>query len=249
MFACGTAAVITPVGSVDGEHGGWTIGDGGPGPISMQLRERLVAVQTGARARHPRLDAPARLRSTASVDVGSLIDQLVADGPLLAVAADEAGLDAPVPGTEWDVRALVTHVGGIHRWAADIVRTARQQPGHRGRRRGRHRSRRRGTARLVPRRARGRWSTRCAARRPISSAAAFLPADSPLHFWARRQAHETAVHRADAQAAAGHVVPFAAPFAQDGIAEMLFGFARRKSQAASGDADDRVRRRRTGRRG
>jgi branched-chain amino acid aminotransferase len=48
VFACGTAAVITPVGSVDGEHGGWTIGDGSPGPISMQLRERLVAVQTGA---------------------------------------------------------------------------------------------------------------------------------------------------------------------------------------------------------
>src|SRR3954453_451054 len=47
VFACGTAAVITPVGSVDGEHGGWTIGDGTPGPISMQLRERLVAVQTG----------------------------------------------------------------------------------------------------------------------------------------------------------------------------------------------------------
>jgi branched-chain amino acid aminotransferase len=47
VFACGTAAVITPVGSVDGEHGGWTMGDGGPGPISMQLRERLVAVQTG----------------------------------------------------------------------------------------------------------------------------------------------------------------------------------------------------------
>jgi branched-chain amino acid aminotransferase len=47
VFACGTAAVITPVGAVDGEHGGWTIGDGNPGPISMQLRERLVALQTG----------------------------------------------------------------------------------------------------------------------------------------------------------------------------------------------------------
>jgi branched-chain amino acid aminotransferase len=47
VFACGTAAVITPVGAVDSEHGGWTMGDGNPGPISMQLRERLVAVQTG----------------------------------------------------------------------------------------------------------------------------------------------------------------------------------------------------------
>lgn len=30
----------------------------------------------------------------------------------------------------------------------------------------------------------------------------FLDAPSPLAFWARRQAHETAIHRADAQLAA-----------------------------------------------
>ena len=47
VFACGTAAVITPVGAVDSESGGWTIGDGQPGPISMQLREHLLAIQTG----------------------------------------------------------------------------------------------------------------------------------------------------------------------------------------------------------
>jgi branched-chain amino acid aminotransferase len=47
VFACGTAAVITPVGSVKSATGGWTVGDGEPGPITMQLRERLLAVQTG----------------------------------------------------------------------------------------------------------------------------------------------------------------------------------------------------------
>jgi branched-chain amino acid aminotransferase len=47
VFACGTAAVITPVGSVDSAAGGWTIGDGNPGPISMRLREHLLAIQTG----------------------------------------------------------------------------------------------------------------------------------------------------------------------------------------------------------
>ena len=47
VFACGTAAVITPVGAVDSAAGGWTIGDGTPGPISMRLRERLLAIQTG----------------------------------------------------------------------------------------------------------------------------------------------------------------------------------------------------------
>ncbi|MBE7188992.1 branched-chain amino acid aminotransferase [Jatrophihabitans endophyticus] len=47
VFACGTAAVITPVGAVDSAAGAWTIGDGTPGPITMQLREQLLAVQTG----------------------------------------------------------------------------------------------------------------------------------------------------------------------------------------------------------
>jgi branched-chain amino acid aminotransferase len=47
VFACGTAAVITPVGSVDGANGSWTVGDGAPGPISMQLREHLLGIQTG----------------------------------------------------------------------------------------------------------------------------------------------------------------------------------------------------------
>jgi branched-chain amino acid aminotransferase len=47
VFACGTAAVITPVGAVDSATGGWTIASGEPGPVSMQLRERLLAIQTG----------------------------------------------------------------------------------------------------------------------------------------------------------------------------------------------------------
>jgi branched-chain amino acid aminotransferase len=47
VFACGTAAVITPVGSVKSANAEWTIGNGEPGPISMQLREQLTGVQTG----------------------------------------------------------------------------------------------------------------------------------------------------------------------------------------------------------
>jgi branched-chain amino acid aminotransferase len=49
VFACGTAAVITPVGSVKSATDEWTIGDGSPGPITMQLREALTGIQTGAR--------------------------------------------------------------------------------------------------------------------------------------------------------------------------------------------------------
>ena len=47
---------------------------------------------------------------------------------------------------------------------------------------------------------------------------------SPLAFWARRQAHETAIHRVDAEAAAGSTPTYDAAFAIDGIAELLEGF-------------------------
>jgi branched-chain amino acid aminotransferase len=46
-FACGTAAVITPVGSVKGTEGGWTVSDGAPGPLTMRLRESLMSIQYG----------------------------------------------------------------------------------------------------------------------------------------------------------------------------------------------------------
>jgi branched-chain amino acid aminotransferase len=46
VFACGTAAVITPVGRVKAASADWAIGDG-PGPVTMRLRETLLAIQHG----------------------------------------------------------------------------------------------------------------------------------------------------------------------------------------------------------
>ncbi|CAA9218896.1 MAG: Branched-chain amino acid aminotransferase, partial [uncultured Blastococcus sp.] len=46
-FACGTAAVITPVGEVKARTGDFTVGDGTPGPLTMQLRESLLDIQHG----------------------------------------------------------------------------------------------------------------------------------------------------------------------------------------------------------
>jgi branched-chain amino acid aminotransferase len=48
VFACGTAAVITPVGAVKSAHGSWSVGGGKPGEISMRLRKSLVDIQRGA---------------------------------------------------------------------------------------------------------------------------------------------------------------------------------------------------------
>jgi branched-chain amino acid aminotransferase len=47
VFACGTAAVITPVGAVKSAHASWTVGDGSPGRVTMRLRRKLLAIQTG----------------------------------------------------------------------------------------------------------------------------------------------------------------------------------------------------------
>ena len=47
VFACGTAAVITPVGEVKSAKGGWTIAGGEPGPVSTRLRAALIGLQTG----------------------------------------------------------------------------------------------------------------------------------------------------------------------------------------------------------
>jgi uncharacterized protein (TIGR03083 family) len=166
------------------------------------------------------------------VDVDTLIEHMAADGGELADAAARAGLDAAVPGTEWTVRELVTHVGGVHRWAADIVRT-------RGHSVATDAGAAVGTgpsdAELIDWFREGHAALVAALRAAPADldCATFLPADSPRHFWARRQAHETAVHRADAQAAAGGggVTAFDPAFAQDGIAELLRGFAARRSNA------------------
>src|SRR5204863_3763922 len=47
-FACGTAAVVTPIGSVKGAEGEFTIGGQSIGPLTMRLRSALVDIQRGA---------------------------------------------------------------------------------------------------------------------------------------------------------------------------------------------------------
>ena len=47
VFACGTAAVITPVGSVKHADGEFTIADGEPGEVTMALRDTLTGIQRG----------------------------------------------------------------------------------------------------------------------------------------------------------------------------------------------------------
>jgi branched-chain amino acid aminotransferase len=46
-FACGTAAVVTPIGRVASPEGDFKIGAGGPGQITTRLKQKLVDIQRG----------------------------------------------------------------------------------------------------------------------------------------------------------------------------------------------------------
>lgn len=166
------------------------------------------------------------------METAEFIRALDREGRLLAAAAEEAGAQAKVPTCPgWQVRDLLQHTGMVHRWAAAFVAEGHTsyhpddglpdldgaeliawfREGHRY---------------LVD-------TLSCAA--PDVRCWHFLPAPSPLAFWARRQAHETTVHRIDAESARGGTpAPIAPQFALDGIDELLRGFhARPKSRVRS----------------
>ena len=148
------------------------------------------------------------------------------DGGLLAEAADRAGPDAAVPTCPgWVVRDLVRHMGDVHRWAAAHVVQRRIRPIGR--------DEMAALAGPLPadadlmawfREGHAALIEALETADPELQCWAFLPAPSPLAFWARRQAHETAIHRADAESAAGANSSFPPEFAVDGIEELLFGF-------------------------
>jgi uncharacterized Actinobacterial protein TIGR03083 len=160
------------------------------------------------------------------MEIREFVETLDREGRLLAAAAGEAGVDAKVTTCAgWQVRDLVRHTGMVHRWATAFVAEGHTsyhpdaglpdldgeellawfREGHRG---------------LVDTLAGASPDVRCWS---------FMPAPSPLAFWARRQAHETTVHRVDAQSALGREPAEVPPdFAVDGIDELLLGFHRRE---------------------
>jgi uncharacterized protein (TIGR03083 family) len=162
------------------------------------------------------------------VEIPEFIEHLADEGVRLATAAGRVDWDTPVPRTDWTVRDLVTHMGGVHRWASDVVRTGATDLDTAA---DRDVGRGPGDDELLEWFVTGHAGLVSALRSAPAdlTAATFLPAPSPLHFWARRQAHETAIHRADADAANGELSTYAPGFAQDGITELLRGFAARKS--------------------
>jgi uncharacterized protein (TIGR03083 family) len=145
------------------------------------------------------------------------------EGRRLVEAARLAGLDQRVPSCpEWDVRGLVRHMAGVHHWAAtqvgerhtdEIDEDLEDQVGA-----------------WPPDDQLLDW----AAGKAATLVDVFEAADpdfpyfnwfrgtTPLTMWTRRQAHETAIHRVDAElAATGEVMPFEPGFAADGVDELV----------------------------
>jgi uncharacterized protein (TIGR03083 family) len=160
------------------------------------------------------------------VDIAQHVAALRREGELLAEAAQRTDLDTPIPTTpEWSMRDLVRHMGDVHRWARTHVAEGRTLPIGR--------DELREIAGPLPhdadvldwfRLGHDRLVQTLEAADPGIQCWAFLPAPSPLAFWARRQAHETGIHRADAESPTGNIRPFAPDVAVDGIDELLFGF-------------------------
>ena len=50
VFACGTAAVVAPIGSVRHAGGEFAIANGTVGPVTRKLRDTLVGIQRGTQA-------------------------------------------------------------------------------------------------------------------------------------------------------------------------------------------------------
>lgn len=153
-------------------------------------------------------------------------------GDRLAAAANTAGLDAKVPSCpDWTVRDLLFHTGSIHRWAAGTVREVRtsvsDQVGGDPLRDAGHRP---ADGELLDWFTEGHAALITTLREapPDLQCWAFLPAPRPLEFWIRRQTHETTIHRADAELAAGKLTQVDPQVAVDGIDELLTGFVARR---------------------
>ncbi|MGH3828019.1 MAG: maleylpyruvate isomerase family mycothiol-dependent enzyme [Pseudonocardiaceae bacterium] len=149
------------------------------------------------------------------------LDALSAQSALFAEALPGADPQLPVPTCPgWTLHRLTEHLGQAHRWATAIVTRratapldpstlgqdgAPEDPGGLGA------WLREGAAALAD-------AMRAAG--PQTSVWSFAD-DHSVGFWARRQAHETAVHRADAELALGREFALDADLAADAISEWL----------------------------
>lgn len=150
------------------------------------------------------------------MDFPALQAHLVTEAALLKSAALAAAPDAPVPSCpEWTAAGLLEHVTETYDHKIQSMRLMRSPAD---------------TDRIDrPGSAAARFDAALAdlvaefdARGPETLAYTWYGPDQSVGFWIRRMAHETVVHRADAELAAGRPIgPIDSALAVDGIDEML----------------------------
>jgi uncharacterized protein (TIGR03083 family) len=174
----------------------------------------------------------------AGMETSEHIAALQREGDFLAAAAQRAGLEAAVPSCPgWQVRDLLRHLSYVHRWAAGFIterrpRRPRDEPSDAEILRGGPPD-----AELIDWFRAGHTALvqTLRAADPALVCWTVIPGRSAVASWARRQAHETAIHRVDAELAAGTVTPLPADFAADGIDELIMGFFGRDAAALTAE--------------
>ncbi|NES31547.1 maleylpyruvate isomerase family mycothiol-dependent enzyme [Micromonospora terminaliae] len=155
-----------------------------------------------------------RLHGTKDFWIGALRTE----GPAFAAAVAEAPPETPVlscPG--WTVADLAHHLTRMYVWARTVLtagtasRPERHDPEPPAGR----------TPEQWYRQEYERLMTLFEALDPEAPAWNFAPQPKKAAFWPRRAAHETAVHRWDAQLAIGAGEPIEAKLAADGVSEVL----------------------------
>lgn len=151
----------------------------------------------------------------------------------MADVTEQVSPDAAVPSCpDWLVRDLVRHTGRVHRWAGLMITESRSEPPA-------------SFQEIVP----GGWPSDDGladwfreGHGGLMAALEGAPPDlrcwtmggsSARDFWARRQAHETSIHRVDAELAAGTLTVFDPAHAADGIDELLVWFITRPGRSPS----------------
>jgi uncharacterized protein (TIGR03083 family) len=156
------------------------------------------------------------------MDHGAHIDAIEHESAVFVAAAAAASGDARVPSCpDWAVDDLVRHVGTVQRWAAGMVEQRATEPAWRGE-----------SDSPADRDALLDWSREGSAglvavlrATPPETQLWTFSGQGPARFWSRRQAHEIALHRVDAQLArpveAGNPEPIDSDLACDGIDEFF----------------------------
>lgn len=155
------------------------------------------------------------------MDTDELVGALWRDGLALADAAEEAGLGAAVPSCPgWTVADLVWHTGEVHLFWRTVVAERWTDPSHY----------------VEPERPLGdelvAWYREGVQRTvetlrsadPLAAVWTWAPRGGSVGWVQRRMAQETAVHRWDAESAAGDPAAIEARLAADGVDEFLDHF-------------------------